>query len=290
MLFDYLVQLVVISLKIALITSLQMLIWDLVRKQISFKFSKNFKIFRMEIFWKFAWNWFLRFLSQSSGEVVKKHLSYHENSNLVSTWARTLWSTHSDRSFKKFGRTSGRGAVFTQGGARTVVKCSLMHSLKKTCAFWLLGPRHIFKTRFCGSKRLIFFFRWNKKRLAKVSEASFKKENVAESLLLSNIHQVSTLCFWGCFRENLMFMHFDEPFLQSSYTTSKKVSFLIPPQFSLKKFRFSFCKWLFFVLRELTWSKFTTFWSPPSYQLLSFLMYRVSCVSFNVRKTQKVRS
>jgi len=71
---------------------------------------------------------------------------------------------HVDENFKNLVglRASGGGAVSAHRFTRAVVKCSPMYSLEKIDVFSVLG-RHIFKTRFCTSKRLRFFFFKEKK-------------------------------------------------------------------------------------------------------------------------------
>jgi len=76
--------------------------------------------------------------------------------------------------FQYFSRVSGGGAVSAHRFARVVVKCSPTDSLEKIDAFLVLG-RHIFKTRFCTSKRLRFFFQ-RKKKLWPNYQASFKSD------------------------------------------------------------------------------------------------------------------
>ena len=97
----------------------------------------------------FTWNYFLRFLSYSSDQVVKNYRNYHDNSNLISTWARCaqFFQPHVNANCKKSCRTWGGGAVSARKVARAVVKCSPTDSLGKIDAFWLLGRGHIFKTR-----------------------------------------------------------------------------------------------------------------------------------------------
>ena len=151
-------------------------------------FWKNFQLFKIEIPWKFVI--FIR-----NYQVVKNHRNYHKNSNFISTWARApraVFQPHVDANFKKSGRVWGGGAVSARRVVRAVVKWSPTDSLEKINTFWLLVRRHIFKTRFCRSKSVRVFFRRKKKRLAKVSEASFKADT---GTFLGSVFTQLVFCF-----------------------------------------------------------------------------------------------